>query len=468
MAAQYNYSVPVFSPSLAAPVLAFPSAIVAYVTVRSHDIKEIPWGGYLSRELAIGLSVVAISMYLLTVRLLRYKRIDGLQKKYGYTADQFKDLNYKEAQEIVGALLLFESPWMFLTGKDFAFLRAFAIPSISNVSVAAKEMVDKAGKRYADTTVLVGEWIVNPLDSERGRTALNRVNFIHSRYGSKITNDQMVYTLCLLVSEGLKWVDQYDWRTSTALEKHASYVFWKEVGIRMGIAERTIPQSYEDCSRYVQDFEAVEMGPAIANQRIAQAVIRLYNSTIPGFLRPLFTSIIISFMDNTLREAFILPAVSNWILKTIEFALVFRAFFVRHLMLPRYSTPQIFQPKNSVGSYSLSFWEIEPWYVSKSFLHSWGPMALYNRFFGLPMVGASQWKTEGYKLEAIGPGKWDGRGAEEVMKIVKRGNEGGCPYSTFGWIEDEASLGGIYAEHAEKAKQGGGVCPMMRAQAKAE
>lgn len=64
-------------------------------------------------------------------------------------------------------------------------------------------MVDRAGKRYADTTILVGEFLVNPLDSERARTALNRINYIHSRYGNKITNDQMVYTLCLLVSEGL-------------------------------------------------------------------------------------------------------------------------------------------------------------------------------------------------------------------------------------------------------------------------
>jgi hypothetical protein len=41
---------------------------------------------------------------------------------------------------------------------------------------------------------------MNPLDSERARLSLNRVNFIHSRYRD-ITSDQMVYTLCLLVSE---------------------------------------------------------------------------------------------------------------------------------------------------------------------------------------------------------------------------------------------------------------------------
>lgn len=84
--------------------------------------------------------------------------------------------------------------------------------------------------------------------------------------------------------------------------------------------------------------------------------------------------------------------------------------------------------------------------------------------FGLPIAGEEKWRNEGYKIEAIGPGKWDGRGEEEVLKAVKRGNEGGCPYSTFGWIEDEASLGGIYAEFADKEKlKAGGSCPYLAA-----
>lgn len=49
-----------------------------------------------------------------------------------------------------------------------------------------------------------------------------------------------------------------------------------------------------------------------------------------------------------------------------------------------------------------------------------------------------------------------------MLKAVKRGNEGGCPYSTFGWIEDEASLGGVYAEFADKEKaRTGGSCPYL-------
>jgi hypothetical protein len=65
---------------------------------------------------------VAIS-YLILVRSLRYRRIKQIQKQYGSTPADFKNLNYKDAQTIIGQLGLYECPWMFLTGKDFAFLR---------------------------------------------------------------------------------------------------------------------------------------------------------------------------------------------------------------------------------------------------------------------------------------------------------------------------------------------------------
>jgi hypothetical protein len=68
------------------------------------------------------LAPVLIS-YLAIVRSLRYRRINQLQKKHGFTLEQFKNLNYRDAQTIIGQLGLYECPWTFLAGKDFAFLR---------------------------------------------------------------------------------------------------------------------------------------------------------------------------------------------------------------------------------------------------------------------------------------------------------------------------------------------------------
>ena len=320
--------------------------------------------------------------------------------------------------------------------------QAFAIPGISKVSVAAKEMVSRVGKRYADTTVLVGEFLVNDIDSERACIAINRMNWIHSRYGSKIKMDQMVYTLCLLTCEALQWIDRYDWRQTTALEKHASWVFWNEVGKRMGLTD--VPESFEACADFIEAFEKRQMEPSEDNAVIAQGVFALYASTVPAFLAPIVRTVLIAFMDTRLSGAFKLATPpTNLARSFLCFLLALRKYFVRHLMLPRYSTLQVFGEENSAGYRPMLFWEIEPWYVASSKHCNW-LYRTYTRLFGLPVAGDAKFRPEGYRLQEIGPKHLEGKGGEEVMSFVKQG--GASAFSTFGQFEDT-----IY-------KRGG--CPM--------
>lgn len=76
------------------------------------------------------LLIPVVISYLIVVRSLRYRRINQLQKQHGSTPEQFKSLNYRDAQTILGQMGLFECPWIFLAGKDFAFLRVS--PSFSS------------------------------------------------------------------------------------------------------------------------------------------------------------------------------------------------------------------------------------------------------------------------------------------------------------------------------------------------
>jgi hypothetical protein len=333
--------------------------------------------------------------------------------------------------------------------------QAFAIPGISKVSVAAKEMVDRVGKRYADTTVLVGEFLVNDIDSERACIAMNRMNWIHSRYGSSIKMDQMVYTLCLLTCEALQWIDKYDWRQTTALEKHASWVFWYEVGRRMGLTE--VPESFAACAVFIEDFETRNMAPSRDNEIIAKSVFALYASTFPAFITPVVHAVIIAFMDTRLSGAFKLPTPSTTLIQTfLCFLLDVRKYFVRHLMLPRYSTLQVFGEENAAGYRPMMFWEIEPWYVASSKNCSWLYSA-YTRFFGLPIAGDSKYRPEGYKLQQIGPKHLEGKGGEEVMSFVKR-NEA-CSFTTFGQFKNKVyTRDGCPMNPEDVSKKGG--CPM--------
>lgn len=307
-------------------------------------------------------------------------------------------------------------------------------------------MVDRVGKRYADTTVLVGEFLVNDIDSERACVALNRMNWIHSRY-SAIKMDQMVYTLCLLTCEALQWIDKYDWRQTTELEKHASWVFWYEVGRRMGLTD--VPTSFEACAKFIEDFEEKNMFPSKDNAVIAKGVFALYASTVPAFLAPVVRAVITAFMESRLSGAFKLPAhpIHSVLQSFLRFLLAVRAQFVRHFMLPRYSTRQVFGEENAAGYRPMKFWEIEPWYVDSAKSCSW-IYRKYTRFFGLPLAGDAKYKPEGYKLQEIGPIYLEGKGGDEVMNFVK-GSEAKS-FTTFGQFE-----GTVYTR---------GVCPMGNAQ----
>jgi hypothetical protein len=43
--------------------------------------------------------------YLVLVRVLRYRRIEQIQKQHGYTPAEFEKLNYRDAQAIIGQLV---------------------------------------------------------------------------------------------------------------------------------------------------------------------------------------------------------------------------------------------------------------------------------------------------------------------------------------------------------------------------
>jgi hypothetical protein len=335
-------------------------------------------------------------------------------------------------------------------------VQAFAIPGISKVSVGAKEMVDRVGKRYADTTVLVGEFLVNDIDSERACVAINRMNWIHSRYGDRIHMEQMVYTLCLLVCEALHWIDKYDWRETTALEKHASWVFWHEVGRRMGL--ENVPKSFEACAAYILAFETHKMAPSRHNALIAKGVFTLYASTMPAFLAPLVHTVLAAFMDPRLSAAFELPvqAAQPYIRSLLCMLLALRKMFVRYLMLPRYFTMQVFGEDNVAGYRHMLFWEIEPWYVACTKNRSW-LYSTYRSVFNLPMPGDMKYRPEGYKLHELGPKHLEGKGGKEVMSFVQK--TGACSFTTFGQFANVVYTRGGSPRHSAGRLTGDGDLP---------
>ena len=77
---------------------------------------------------------------------------------------------------------------------ELGVFRTFGVPRISKLLAATKEFQRHAVKRFEDTDLLLREFSENAIDSERAKTALRRVNYLHGKYN--IHNDEMLYVPC--------------------------------------------------------------------------------------------------------------------------------------------------------------------------------------------------------------------------------------------------------------------------------
>src|SRR5262245_60785529 len=96
-------------------------------------------------------------------------------------------------QRIVFLSTRIDFPFDTTRALEFALFRTFCSPPISKILDETGEFVDRATKRYEDTDILVSEIMERGYDSERGRSAIRRMNQLHGRFA--IANEDFLYVL---------------------------------------------------------------------------------------------------------------------------------------------------------------------------------------------------------------------------------------------------------------------------------
>ncbi|KAF9973356.1 hypothetical protein BGZ73_003407 [Actinomortierella ambigua] len=347
-------------------------------------LKEYPLAKY----------VVGLALYVGYVRSQRYKRIRSLQAKY---ADPTLPLrNYEVAREITSSINNFEFPYLNTVSLEFALFKTYAIPSISAILHATKQFTTDCLKRAEDTAFLLLE--INEghgrnlgrcmrekkvdeaeveNDEKRRVAAIERVNFLHSQYNIK--QGDYLYTLALFVLEPAAWIDQFEWRPMTQLEKNALLCIWTKQGREMGI--QNIPETLEELEAWSEAYEAEHSRFAKSNVAIAHATIDLLLSNAPKSLHPFGYKVVSCLLTDRLRVAFGLPQPPRGLTTVVRGALYLRAFFIRNFMLPRrYPLVRTALRANEQGGYVPQY-------------NKWTP--LY---------------PQGYKIEELGPKKFVGKG----------------------------------------------------------
>lgn len=137
--------------------------------------------------------------YLTLVQLFRFRSVRKQNRKYiSYLKNPYK-LDYKTAHPIMRRIMLYEAPWLYGFSTEMALVKTYAVAPGTELLVATRQLTQEStvGKRAEDTGVILTEFVVGEMDSERGMKALAKMNWLHRRYGSRIRRDEMLFTLAM-------------------------------------------------------------------------------------------------------------------------------------------------------------------------------------------------------------------------------------------------------------------------------
>jgi hypothetical protein len=233
----------------------------------------------------------------------------------------------RDHQRIVFLSTRFEFPFDTTRSLEFALFRTFCVPSVSELLAKTGEFIERAQKRYDDTDIIVSEMMEWGYDSDRGRSALRRMNQLHGRF--QIANADLLYVLSTFVYEPIRWNARFGWRPLCEQEKLAMFHFWRQVGRRMNIKD--IPEDFTDFEAYNRNIERDHFRRAGSNHRVGQATVNMFASWFPRPIRPLVRRSMYALMDEPLIEGFGFPRPSRPLCWLVHGGLRARARVLRWL-----------------------------------------------------------------------------------------------------------------------------------------
>ncbi|AYJ47143.1 oxygenase MpaB family protein [Rhodococcus sp. P1Y] len=198
----------------------------------------------------------------------------------------------------------YEFPWDYQRALEFALFRTYCVPTISALLEKTGEFGNRPQKRYDDTSLLMAEILEHGYDSERGRESLRTVNRMHGKYS--ISGDDMLYVLTTFIYEPIEWIDTYGWRRLHPKERLATFHFYRQVGIRMGI--KNIPESYTEFAQFKLDYEERTFRYTEDNHKVGTYTLDLFCSWFPKALQPAVQQGVYALMDDRMAGAFGFPA----------------------------------------------------------------------------------------------------------------------------------------------------------------
>lgn len=255
----------------------------------------------------------------------------------------------KDHQQIVHLLIGYEFPWDFQRSLEIALLRTFTSPSISKLLNATGEFQRQGQKRYDDTGLLIAEFFMHGYESGRGQEAIKRMNELHGKY--KIPNEDFLFVLSTFVLDPIDWIDQFGWRKLSHKEKQGLFLFWQNVGLKMGFRE--IPGSLQDLRTFAENYIKFKCVYDDANEILVSRVLEIIKNWLPKSFRWMVYPVINSLIDENMQRSFGFKKPNKLLRSILIILLKTRGFFVR--FLPKPNKSNFFNEKKNRTYKSLNY-----------------------------------------------------------------------------------------------------------------
>ena len=262
--------------------------------------------------------------------------VDPVMGRYDHLREIERLDPERDHQRIMHLSFGYEFCWDSVRALEIALYRTYCVPSISGLLDRTGEFYLATQRRYDDTAILIAEMCEWGYESGRGKEALERINWAHHHY--KISNDDFLYVLSTFIFEPIRWIDAFCWRQTCRNEKLGFYVFWREVGKRMGMVD--IPPSYEAFEQSSRDYERKTFRFEVTNQKIGAATRDLFASWYPRIVTPIVRYSIYALLDDDMIAAFGFPKPLPGTRPMLRAGLKLRGAFVR--WLPPRKQPHFF------------------------------------------------------------------------------------------------------------------------------
>jgi hypothetical protein len=123
----------------------------------------------------------------------------------------------------------------------------------------------------------------------------------------------MLYTLGLFAVQPVRFINKYEWRELTDMEKCAIGTFWKSLGDGLNISYDELPSGktgfrdglhwLEEIMAWSDAYEEKCMLPHVKNREVADGTTEVLLYAIPKAFHPIGLNFVSFMMDDRLRKA---------------------------------------------------------------------------------------------------------------------------------------------------------------------